>query len=381
MEAKPHQEYLVFLPSALIESEYIGDLWGYYHPQTGIFNVLAWDDASKSIFSSHFLEKIGTIEYKNHSDNAVSTPNLLGSRSSGEIHFTYNGKPCKVDAYNTLQNIFSRNSGILETDWMLNKTAIIAGCGSVGSLVALELARSGVGTFILIDNDILAYHNICRHQCGVRDVGKFKVQALQERLIEINPSAKVKTFVDILENLPKDVFDKYCTQNTILISCADNREADQYASQISVLYNIPFVSIGFWERAFAGEIFYFIPSENMPCYECALGESSVSGKVSTNRRVYTNEEDLRNVNFEPGISVDINFVTTVAIKLILDLLNRGNEKYTPRVINYLTQFTLVCNTNDTRIGGEMAEIFAHPLQITNSIKVQFGNQCPPCKYH
>ena len=42
----------------------------------------------------------------------------------------------------------------------------------------------------------------------------------------------------------------------------------------------------------------------------------MSQRTSTNRRLYTNEEDLSKVNFEPGISVDINFVTTVGIKLL-----------------------------------------------------------------
>ena len=43
-------------------------------------------------------------------------------------------------------------------------------------------------------------------------------------------------------------------------------------------------------------------------------------------------EDLSKVNFEPGISVDINFVTTVGIKLLLDIFNLDNEKYTPRLL-------------------------------------------------
>ena len=106
----------------------------------------------------------------------------------------------------------------------------------------------------------------------------------------------------------------------------------------------------------------------------------MSMQVSANRRIYTTQENVEDVNFEPGISIDINFVTLVGIKLILDLFNRDNPNFTPRVINYLTQYTLVCNTNDPKIGGEQAEIFAHPLQITNSIQVQFRNSCPPCRY-
>ena len=53
--------------------------------------------------------------------------------------------------------------------------------------------------------------------------------------------------------------------------------------------------------------------------------------------------------------------------MILDLLNRDNESYTQRLIDSLTQYTLICNTNNPKIGGEMAEIFAYPLQVTRSI--------------
>jgi hypothetical protein len=132
---------------------------------------------------------------------------------------------------------------------------------------------------------------------------------------------------------------------------------------------MPFISIGCWERAFAGEIFYCLP-DGMPAYSdfvAALGESS--GRANANTHLYMGDVGT----FEPGISVDINFVTTIAIKMILDLLNRNNPQYTQRLIGSLTQYTLVCNTNNPKIGGEMAEIFSYPLQITRSIEVTYSN--------
>ncbi len=186
----------------------------------------------------------------------------------------------------------------------------------------------------------------------------------------------------IAESMPKDLFDEFADQDSIMVGCADNREADVYVNSVAVKYQVPFISIGFWERAFAGEIFYYLPEKTMPCYKCALASgSAVSERTSTNRRLYTNEEDLLKVNFEPGISIDINFVTVVGIKLIIDILNRNNSAFTPKVINHLKQFTLVCNSNNPKIGGEMAEIFAHPLQITHSLDVGFScSDCPPCKF-
>jgi molybdopterin/thiamine biosynthesis adenylyltransferase len=246
----------------------------------------------------------------------------------------------------------------------------------------LELTRAGVGTFVLIDNDIIEYHNLCRHQCSINDVGDFKVVSLKERILAINPTANVVAIPNIVENTKKEIFDEFCRQNmSVIVGCADNRQADVYANSLSVIYKVPFVSIGFWERAFAGEIFYWLPFKDMPCYKCALGDGGdFNQRQSSNRRMYTNEEDLNKINFEPGISVDINFVTTVGIKLIIDILNLDNAKYHQRLLDTFKQYTLVCNTDKTEIGGEMAEIFSYPLQITTSLKVNYRKTCPPCEF-
>ena len=363
----------VLIPNNFIKNKYIGKIYGKYIEETGVFNVFDHNMISSGISYS----EIGEICDKDKHDNK-----LIGVWRDNVLSFTYNGESFSVEEYGLIQNVFSRNAGILETDKMLNKTAIIIGCGSVGSLVAVELAKSGVGTFVLVDSDIVEYHNLCRHQCDIEDVGKYKVDAVKEILLRINPSISIFCERKTIENISKDVFDEHCLENnTIIIGCADNRMADSYTNGISVMYKVPFVSIGFWERAFAGEIFYYLPNKKMPCYKCAIGEGNdISGRVSKNRRFYTNEEDIRKVNFEPGISSDISFVTIVGIKIIIDILNMDSKTYIPRLINSLRQYTLVCNTNNPQIGGEMAEIFAYPLQVTTSLVVSHSGVCPPCEY-
>ena len=113
----------------------------------------------------------------------------------------------------------------------------------------------------------------------------------------------------------------------------------------------------------------------MPTYEDFVEVTGVmSGRVTQNRRFYTTENDLKKVTFEPGISVDIDFVTVIAMKLAIDLLNRDNPAYTQRLLPHLTQYTLVCNTNDTKIGGENAEIFSYPLQVSTSLVVPYAKK-------
>ncbi len=311
---------VVNYPSDLEKGLYEGKLYGYYYPESNEYNILT--NFKESLNGSGYIGIITKSKKIQQSEI-----NLVGYWADNQIIFNHLNIECVNRPYDILLNIYSRNTGILETDVMLNKSAIISGAGSVGSLVALELARAGVGKFLLIDNDVLSYHNICRHQLGIKDIGKFKVLALSDKIKEINPLAEVSTYVGIIEDIDKSVYDQFVTPNTIIIGCADNREADLYANHISAIYSIPFVSIGFWERAFAGEIFFAIPNQT-PCYECLFGKSTnnLSARSSQNHRFYSNEEDLSLTRFEPGISVDINYITIIGVKIIIDLLTIEIEK-------------------------------------------------------
>lgn len=313
-----------------------------------------------------------TIELQKNGIRFVSNNGArLNLSIESTIFRTNDNEMCENEPFRLKMDIFSRNTGILESDIMLKKGALIIGCGSVGSLVAMELARAGVGRFFLVDMDIMGYHNICRHQCGLQDVGKWKTTAVKERILQINPTAEVHTSHSMIQEVPMNELEPFCNEDTIIVGCADNREGDLYAdTMLGKPYKMPFISIGCWERAFAGEIFYCLP-EGMPAYSdfmAALGESS--GRSTANTHLYMGEVGT----FEPGISVDINFVTTIAVKMILDILNRNNPNYTQRLIHNLTQYTLICNTNNPKIGGEMAEIFSYPLQVTTSIEVEYANE-------
>lgn len=358
----------VFVSQEQIENRTPRNIYGRYFKDTAIFNIFPPEK-----------EREGKLLGKFVSDKSEMNKDmqLCGVFEDDGVTFYSYGKKAVLETYNLYQNIFSRNKGILETDVMATKRVVILGCGSVGSLVGMELARSGVGHFFLVDADVVEYHNICRHQCGIEDVGDLKINALERKILNINPKAKIEKFNGIVQNVPEARFSEFCKEgDTVFVGCADNRAADVFANRISSYFSSAFLSIGFWERAYAGEIFYHIPGRGMPCYSCALGDGGdLSGRVEANHHVYSTQENLEGVKFEPGISVDINFITCIGIKLIIDILNESNPDYTPRLLNNLRQYTLVCNTNDPKIAGEMVEIFSYPLQVTTSLKVGFGSKC------
>ncbi len=74
-----------------------------------------------------------------------------------------------------------------------SKVAVF-GVGGVGSFVVEGLARSGVGKFLLVDNDLVCLTNINRQlHATTRTIGKPKVEVVKERILEINPKAQVET--------------------------------------------------------------------------------------------------------------------------------------------------------------------------------------------
>ena len=66
----------------------------------------------------------------------------------------------------------------------------IIGCGSVGSTLAENLVRMGLKNLTLWDFDVVEAHNIVNQMFVERQIGKPKVEALRDLLLEINPDLK-----------------------------------------------------------------------------------------------------------------------------------------------------------------------------------------------
>lgn len=74
---------------------------------------------------------------------------------------------------------------------LADKWVAVVGLGSVGSKIAVSLARSGVRKFLLLDDDILGPENLVRHQLTWRSVGFHKVEAIARELKLISPAVTV----------------------------------------------------------------------------------------------------------------------------------------------------------------------------------------------
>src|SRR5512143_3097048 len=81
----------------------------------------------------------------------------------------------------------------------------IAGLGGLGSTVAIALARVGVGMLVLADFDVVEPSNLNRQQYFVDQIGKPKVEAMEENLRRMNPYVRVVTHKVVLngQNIPE----------------------------------------------------------------------------------------------------------------------------------------------------------------------------------
>ena len=76
-----------------------------------------------------------------------------------------------------------------------NATVMVLGVGGVGSHCIEALARSGVGTLILVDNDKVSLTNVNRQSIAyLSTVGEYKTKLMKERIADINDSTLVYTY-------------------------------------------------------------------------------------------------------------------------------------------------------------------------------------------
>ena len=76
-----------------------------------------------------------------------------------------------------------------------NSKVAIFGIGGVGSFVVEGLVRAGVQNFILVDKDVVDITNLNRQiHATTKTIGKDKVEIMKQRVLDINPNAKVETY-------------------------------------------------------------------------------------------------------------------------------------------------------------------------------------------
>lgn len=139
-----------------------------------------------------------------------------------------------------------------------SKKVGLVGCGSLGSKIAASLARSGVGAFVVVDDDILKPGNLARHELDGNSLGAHKAEALEARLLALSPGVKVQAFRVIMGGQESSgstamVLDELATCDVVIDATAD-AQAFNFVAAAARSGLHPMV----WAEVYAGGIGGFV---------------------------------------------------------------------------------------------------------------------------
>ena len=241
--------------------------------------------------------------------------------------------------------LFARIAPLFDIGLLGGARVLIAGCGSGGGQVALQLAMAGIRKFSLFDSDVLEPENVIRHVCGRRYVGQRKVAALADVLLDRNPNLEIEqhdTDIMTCTDLPDHV-----RGSSVVVLSTDNDPTRYLLNQLCVETKTPFVVGKVFTRGIGGEVFNYRPGESgcLACLEGFLERTKYRDRVREIDLVSEAEREkmygleIAEIKDSPGLNVDISFITAFHTRFVLDAIARTlpeRPKFLPAIEqNYL----------------------------------------------
>lgn len=124
---------------------------------------------------------------------------------------------------------------------LASATVMVLGVGGVGSHCIEALARSGVGTLILVDNDKVSRTNINRQSIAyLSTVGDYKTKLMKDRIDDICPSINVFTYETFI--LPENIHEIFERKVDYIVDAIDTVTAKLAVAVYAKEHQIPLIS-------------------------------------------------------------------------------------------------------------------------------------------
>jgi molybdopterin/thiamine biosynthesis adenylyltransferase len=170
---------------------------------------------------------------------------------------------------------FARVRGAVDVDRLARSLVVVVGVGGAASAVE-NLARLGVGSFVLIDPDRVGPPNLATQAVYRRDLGRPKVSALGEHLRDISPRAAVRPIAKRIEDLDDDEFARILQvgetppENRLLLGMTDSHPAQARVNRLALKLGVPSLCAQLYAEGRGGEITFVIPGTTSACHRCIL---------------------------------------------------------------------------------------------------------------
>jgi hypothetical protein len=211
---------------------------------------------------------------------------------------------------------------------IIKKNVAIIGLGSGGSLIALYLAKSGIGNLTLIDGDVIMDHNIVRHICSLKDVGRYKTLAAKDYILDRVPTIKITTVEKPFSRENKNIeafFDSLLSKVDLIVSATGDNIMNETINEFGYKRNIPIIFAGAFEKITGGIMIRIDPRKESICYRCIYkkyGDDTIFQKPQIIDKNYIKNygRDVKDMLTQPGLGIDIDLITLPTVKFILSTL-------------------------------------------------------------
>ena len=146
---------------------------------------------------------------------------------------------------------------------------VIVGAGGAKQLI-LNLARTGIGKLTVLDFDTVEDTNIVRQGFNQSDIGKFKVDAIEEKVKAINPNVNYEGVTTNFLSMSTKELDRIFKDADMYLFLTDSFDAQSFGNILALGYLKPALWAGWYARSRTAEIFFQIPNYTPACFRCAV---------------------------------------------------------------------------------------------------------------
>jgi len=202
-----------------------------------------------------------------------------------------------------------RLEGVLSNKIQESRIAFV-GCGASSYLIE-KVSRLFPKELLLIDGDTVEEANIERTSFFHDQIGLKKVEALKDNIQRINPKVKIECVEEFLTEDNISLLE----DSDIVVCGVDNFEIKILINRFCYPRRTPVVYVSFHRKIEGGRIIWTDPTEDSPCYECI-------DIVNCDR---LKKGETLNLKSEPGCLADAQSIDSIAFKIILALIEKGEE--------------------------------------------------------
>ena len=265
-----------------------------------------------------------------------------------------------------------RNQGRIDHNIVKNKILTVIGCGALGSETADIMAKGGIGTVCLVDNQIMFAHNSIRHLASCRQANQRKVDAVATILREHNPYINI---IPLGKNILEEDLPEYFPENGIGVSSIADDNTESYLNEQALLNKRTVFYVRALRGGKAARIFRVIPGQDA-CFHClsiyrSEGHESFID-IPEDHELPTIRNECNNP-IRPSSAADFKLIAALAGKTVLDYLQSPNNQAVNHWVWASDSFSGINITSSTPSVLEARKLAPHSqcqyCQGLNPIKV------------